>query len=94
MDIDPIRYYYDPIDRNAILVRPKKPFYDWLARDISKKIGNGHILAIDRSDKAIKLCILNSHTEIETGCKTTKISKMDRIQGDEISKQFESPFVN
>jgi hypothetical protein len=30
MDIDPIPYYYEPIDRNAILVRPKKPFYDWL----------------------------------------------------------------
>src|SRR5690606_40568246 len=30
MDIDLLRYYYEPIDRNAILVRPKKPFYDWL----------------------------------------------------------------
>jgi hypothetical protein len=30
MDIDPIPYFYEPIDRNAILVRPKKPFYGWL----------------------------------------------------------------
>ncbi len=30
MDKDPIPYYFDPINRNAILVRPKKPFYDWL----------------------------------------------------------------
>jgi len=24
-----IPYYYESIDRNAILVRPKKPYYDW-----------------------------------------------------------------
>jgi hypothetical protein len=30
MVIDPIPYFYEPIDRNAILVRPKKPFYEWL----------------------------------------------------------------
>lgn len=30
MDIDPIPYYYESIDRMAILIRPKKPFYDWL----------------------------------------------------------------
>jgi hypothetical protein len=28
--MDPIPYYFDSINRNAILVRPKKPFYDWL----------------------------------------------------------------
>lgn len=25
-----IPYYYDSIDRNAIIVKPKKAFYDWL----------------------------------------------------------------
>ena len=30
MDIDPIPYYYEAIDRSAILVRPKQPFYDWI----------------------------------------------------------------
>ena len=30
MDFEPIPYFYDSIDRNAIIVRPKKPFYDWL----------------------------------------------------------------
>ena len=30
MDIEPIPYFYESIDRNAIVVRPKKPFYDWL----------------------------------------------------------------
>jgi hypothetical protein len=30
MDFEPIPYFYDSIDRNAIIVRPKKPFYNWL----------------------------------------------------------------
>jgi|SRR4030042_1678407 hypothetical protein len=29
MDFEPMQYFYDTIDRNAIMVRPKKPFYDW-----------------------------------------------------------------
>jgi hypothetical protein len=28
--MNPIPYYFDSINRNAILVRPKKPFFDWL----------------------------------------------------------------
>lgn len=30
MSLEPIPYYYEPINRNAILGRPKKPFFDWL----------------------------------------------------------------
>ena len=30
MDINPIPYYYEPINRNAILVPHKKPFLNWL----------------------------------------------------------------
>lgn len=30
MNDDQIPYYFDSIDRNAIIVKPKKPFYDWL----------------------------------------------------------------
>lgn len=37
------------------------------AREISKRIGNGYILAIDRSAKAIQQAIIVSRTEIETG---------------------------
>ncbi|MFC4870983.1 class I SAM-dependent methyltransferase [Negadavirga shengliensis] len=37
------------------------------AREISKRIGNGHILAVDRSAKAIQQAIAGSQTEIETG---------------------------
>ena len=27
-----IPYYYESLYRNAILVRPKKPYYDWMAQ--------------------------------------------------------------
>lgn len=30
MYFEPIPYFYDPIDRIAIIVKPKKPFFDWL----------------------------------------------------------------
>ncbi len=37
------------------------------AREISKRIGNGHILAIDRSAKAIRQAMAGSQVEIEAG---------------------------
>lgn len=30
MSLEPIPYYYEPINRNAIVVKPKRPFFDWL----------------------------------------------------------------
>jgi hypothetical protein len=30
MNMEPIPYFYESMNRNAILVRPKKPFYDWV----------------------------------------------------------------
>lgn len=38
-----------------------------MAREISRRICNGHILAIDRSSKAIQQAISGSQAEIETG---------------------------
>jgi len=38
-----------------------------MAREISRQIGNGHILAIDRSEKAIKQAISGSQQEIADG---------------------------
>lgn len=38
-----------------------------MAREISKRIGNGHILAIDRSEKAIQQAIIGSKSEMATG---------------------------
>lgn len=31
MDIEPITYYFDLIDRNAIIVKQKKPFFEWVS---------------------------------------------------------------
>jgi len=28
--MEPIPFFYESIDRNAIIIRPKKPFYDWI----------------------------------------------------------------
>lgn len=28
--MEPIPYFYDSINRNAIVVRPRKPFFDWV----------------------------------------------------------------
>ena len=28
--MEPITYFYESINRNAIVVKPKKPFFDWL----------------------------------------------------------------
>ncbi len=28
--MEPIPYYYESINRNAILVKPKKPLFDWI----------------------------------------------------------------
>lgn len=38
-----------------------------MAREISRRINNGHILAIDRSIKAIQQAVAGSKQEIETG---------------------------
>lgn len=38
-----------------------------MAREISRRIKNGHVLAIDRSAKAIQQAVANSREEIQTG---------------------------
>lgn len=30
MEVEPIPFYYEAINRNAIVIRPKKPFFDWV----------------------------------------------------------------
>ena len=37
MEINQIPYFYEPIDRNAILVRPKKPLFEWLNKTLLKE---------------------------------------------------------
>ena len=36
MEIEPIPYFYESINRNAILVKPKKPFFEWLNKTIQE----------------------------------------------------------
>ena len=43
--MEPIPYFYESIDRNAILVRPKQPWFDW-AKSIS-----GDDLAMNSRDE-------------------------------------------
>ena len=43
-----------------------------LAREICNRIGNGHVMAIDRSSKAIEQAISGSKEEIESGRLTFK----------------------
>ncbi|WP_079715912.1 class I SAM-dependent methyltransferase [Parapedobacter luteus] len=51
-----------------------------MAREISRRIGNGHILAIDRSAKAIQQAITGSQAEIETGKLSFKRVAIERFE--------------
>ncbi len=57
-----------------------------MAREISKRIGDGHILAIDRSDKAIQQALLGSKTEMESGrlsIRKISIENFELLPGEE-----------
>lgn len=51
-----------------------------MAREISKRIGNGHILAIDRSAKAIQQATLGSKTEIESGKLSLRQIQLEKFE--------------
>lgn len=53
-----------------------------MAREISKRIGNGHILAIDRSAKAIKQAVSSSQTEIANGRLSLKQMAIEKFNLD------------
>lgn len=38
--MDPIPYFLDPINRSALIVKPKQPFKDWLAEMDSRFSGD------------------------------------------------------
>ncbi len=63
MDIDPIPYYYEPIDRNAILVRPKKPFYDWL----NKIFKDEHPISDKEENNIYLIREMGSNEDIKNG---------------------------
>jgi ubiquinone/menaquinone biosynthesis C-methylase UbiE len=60
-----------------------------MAREISKRIGNGHVLAIDRSAKAIQQAISGSTTEIKTGVLSFKHSSIETFELLPGEKQFD-----
>ncbi|HEX6223816.1 MAG TPA: class I SAM-dependent methyltransferase [Chryseolinea sp.] len=51
-----------------------------MAREISRRIGNGHILAIDRSAKAIKQAISGSQAEIKDGKLSFRQSAIEEFE--------------
>lgn len=59
-----------------------------MAREISRRIGDGHILAIDRSFKAIQQALAGSQIEIETGSLSFRQVAIE----DFILKDSEKPF--
>jgi SAM-dependent methyltransferase len=50
------------------------------AREIAKRIGEGHILAIDRSAKAIQLATNTSQNEIDSGRLCFRLTAVEYLQ--------------
>lgn len=59
------------------------------AREISRRIGNGHILAIDRSAKAIQQAIAASQPEIETGRLSYRQVAIEKFELENNEKRFD-----
>jgi cyclopropane fatty-acyl-phospholipid synthase-like methyltransferase len=60
-----------------------------MAREIAKRIGNGHILAIDRSAKAIHQAITGSKAEIETGVVLFRQVAIEKFELEAKEKPFD-----
>lgn len=60
-----------------------------MAREIAKRIGDGHILAIDRSAQAIHQAIKSSTTEIETGTLSFRQIPIEKFELEANEKPFD-----
>lgn len=60
-----------------------------MAREISRKIGNGHVLAIDRSAKAILQAISGSEREIAAGRLTFRQVAVEEFELEPKEEPFE-----
>lgn len=60
-----------------------------MAREISKQIGSGHILAIDRSSKAIQQAITGSQKELATGKLSFKQITVEKLELEPGQKLFD-----
>ncbi|HYG37060.1 MAG TPA: methyltransferase domain-containing protein [Cytophagales bacterium] len=59
------------------------------AREISKRIGNGYVLAIDRSAKAIQQAIASSQIEVEAGKLSYRRAEIENFELEANEKQFD-----
>ncbi|MFC7522413.1 class I SAM-dependent methyltransferase [Parapedobacter sp. GCM10030251] len=59
------------------------------AREIAKRIGNGHVLAIDRSAKAIEQAIRSSQPEINKGTLRFLQAKIETFELPENQQRFD-----
>lgn len=60
-----------------------------MAREIAKRIGKGHILAIDRSAKAIQQALAGSKAEIQKGILQFKQISIEKFELDVEEKPFD-----
>lgn len=60
-----------------------------MAREISRRIGDGHILAIDRSAKAIQQAFTGSRKEMETGKLSFRQVPIEKFELDNNEKYFD-----
>jgi cyclopropane fatty-acyl-phospholipid synthase-like methyltransferase len=60
-----------------------------MAREISRRIGKGHILAIDRSPKAVQKAISGSQTEIESGRLSFRQVPLEKFELEANEKPFD-----
>lgn len=60
-----------------------------MAREIANRIGNGHILAIDRSAKAIKQAVSGSQAEIEIGVLSFKQAAIEKFELETTGKKYD-----
>ena len=60
-----------------------------MAREIAKQIGNGHILAIDRSRKAIQLGIAGSKKEIAAGTLSFRQAAIEKFELEPAEELFD-----
>jgi ubiquinone/menaquinone biosynthesis C-methylase UbiE len=63
------------------------------AREISRRIGNGYILAIDRSAKAIQQAVAGSKPEIETGRLAFRQVAIEKFELETNEKHFDIAFA-
>lgn len=59
-----------------------------MAREIAKRTGNGYVLGIDRSAKAVKQAIQSSPAEIQSGKLAFRLSAIEEFE----LEQGEAPF--